>query len=139
MNQVNEIQVRGPARIDTDEMADMFRRAAKILVTSATSRRYANSRAAIEAPAVLDPPHPTSRDGAQPHILLLGPFSGDDDLFAMGIYVGIGMIEIRNVGTMATYAFMPLDGDGIEARMTYLTTAFGLYFDDVKLGTRGSG
>lgn len=134
------IEVEDNGTLGSNDVDDWFRRASQILVTHETKRRYPTGQDAIDADPVL-PSLPVTRSEATPHVLLVGPFEGIGDLVAIALYVGIGLIEIRDVATdnaNQTFGFRPIGGEGVHERSEFLLKAFGLYFDDVKI-TAGAG
>lgn len=127
-----------------EELDDRCRRAAQILVTHETKRKYPDHYDALCADPI-EPALPATRHDATPHILLVGPFQDEPDLVTVAIYVGIGLIEIRNLDIQnfsdlqCSYGFSAIGGDGVEARDAYLLAAFRLYFNDVELQETGDG
>lgn len=138
------MKVEQSAQVNVDDLDDRCRRAAQILVTHETKQKYPNGYDALCADPV-EPALPTTRAAATPHILLVGPFQDEPDLYAVAIYVGIGFIEIRNTGIQnlhgieCSYGFSAIGGDGVEVRDAYLLAAFRLYFNDVELKETGDG
>lgn len=122
--------------LNAAELTDRCRRATQILVTNETKQRFPNGHDAINAKAI-EPSLPATRAEATPHILLVGPFQGEPDLNAVAIWIGIGVIEVRDVADVAgaecSYDFLVIDGEGYDARGAYLQTAFHLYFCDVRV------
>lgn len=126
------MQVEENIRADVDAMDDLGRRASQILVTHDTRARYPSYLEALQADPIL-PELPETKTAATPHVLLLGPFQDEPDLVGIALYVGIGLIRINEAldGVHYAYTFSPLDGEGMETRLAYLSAAFQLYFDDV--------
>jgi len=112
----------------------LFTSAAEVLITPGARQKYAHWADTIEAPAIKPSP-PTTRAEATPHVLLRGPFEGDPTLLGVAFYVGVGLIEVRAFNdndTRATYETRVIDGDGVEARGTFLLAARDLFFHDVE-------
>lgn len=127
------MKVEQSTQMGVDDLDDRCRRATQILVTHDTKRKYPDSFDAINAEPITPTP-PQTRNDATPHILLVGPFQAEPDLYAVAIYVGIGIIEIHDIDRgHCTYGFRAIGGEGIEARDAYLLTAFRLYFNDVTI------
>jgi hypothetical protein len=122
--------------LNAGELTDLCRRATQILVTNETKQRFPNGHDAINAKPI-EPTLPVNRAAATPHIMLVGPFRDEPDLSAVAIWIGIGVIQVRDVtdvaGAECSYDFLVIDGEGYDARGAYLQTAFQLYFCDVRV------
>lgn len=132
-----KVEENKPVSVQT--LIDRCRSARQILVAHETKRLFPSGKDAIMAAAIVPESLPDTRATATPHVLLMGPFQDEPDLTAVAIYVGIGIIEVHNVGDVhATYGFCAIEGDGNEERYQYLLAAFGLYFKDVTLQESGN-
>lgn len=115
-----------------NDIDNLFRSAAEVLVTLEAQQKYEAWADAIDAPA-MRPSVPTTRANAVPDVLLRGPFEGTPDLIAVAFYPGIGFIEISKLDVVyCTYLTTVIDGDGIQERDTFLMAARDLFFHDVK-------
>jgi hypothetical protein len=129
-----------------DDIRRLFQSAAQVImtpelrdgvVTGADGRKAPDYDAcvafAIECPPIDTPRSPTTRDAALPQILLRGPFKGAPTLHGVAFYAGIGFITVREVtATRYSYEITGIDGDGVEARVTFLMTARDLFFNDAQ-------
>ena len=107
------------------------------IVTGADGRKATDYAAcvafAIACPPIEVPRSPSTRDDALPQILLRGPFKNAPTLHGVAFYVGIGFITVREVtASRYSYEITAIDGDGMEERIAFLTTARDLFFNDAK-------
>src|SRR5262249_11474716 len=101
---------------------------------------FPTARSALFADSII-PELPASRAEATPHAILMGPFEGDSSLFAIGLWIGVGLIEVRAVDDPIieqSFHFFPIDGAGIDARLAFLEASFRLYFNDIKIVPKGT-
>lgn len=130
------MEIEETKSLNAVELTDRCRRATQITITDETRRRWPNGHEALNA-APIAPAPPANRAEATPHILLVGPFQDEPGLAAIAIWVGIGIIEVRETadveGAECSYHFLVIDGDGYETRAAYLQTSFQLYFNDVRV------
>lgn len=111
------------------KLANYCRRATEVFIIHETRQKYPKGNDMLNA-APVKPTLPTTRGEATPHILLSGPFQGDPSLVAVGIYVGIGFVEVRDLKNgVRHHQLSAIDGDDVETRRAYLATALHLYFD----------
>jgi hypothetical protein len=109
---------------------DLFQRANEVLVAQSVQGLFPSWEVALAAVAI-QPDLPTTRAEATPQFLLQPPFKDDPELRAVAFYVGIGFIEVRQIGTTFGYQTTSLGGDGVEKRNAFLVAARELFYSDV--------
>jgi hypothetical protein len=116
------------------KLANYCRHASEVFIAHETKQKYVSLGVHMLNAAPIKPALPTTRDAATPHILLAGPFQDEPGLVAVGVYVGIGFIEVRDLkNSIRHHQLNPLDGNDLEARRAYLVAALHLYFDVKKI------
>lgn len=116
------------------KLANYCRHASEVFITHETRQKYVTFGVHMLNAAPIKPMLPTTRGAATPHILLAGPFQDEPGLAAVGVYVGIGFIEVRDLKNgVRHHQLSAIDGDDIEARRAYLAAALHLYFDVKKI------
>lgn len=114
------------------KLGSYCRRASNVLIADGTKHKLSLGMRLLVVPAL-----PPTRDAATPHIVLTGPFEDDPELVAVGLYIGIGFIEVRRLKSgMQMHqlcTFEADDGDDGKARRDYLAAALHLYFNIKKI------
>jgi hypothetical protein len=112
------------------KLKDYSQRAAHVFMTDGTREKYASHGSRVLQAAATAPTLPTTRETAIPHVLLSGSFKDEPGLAAVGVYLEIGFIEVRDLkNAVRVHQIVTFDGAHVEERRAYLNAALHLYFN----------